>query len=598
MADPFGAAGARLYRTGDLVRWNRHGELEYLGRIDFQVKVRGFRIELGEIEAVLAEDPAVGSVAVIAHSDPRAGDRLVAYLVPAAGTDLETSAVRERVADAVPSYMVPAAFVVLDELPLTANGKLDRRALPDPRFEAKPFRAPSTPVEQVVANVFAGVLGLGGGDETGDALARVGVDDDFFELGGNSLLATQVVARLGAAMGVQVPVRLLFEAPTVAALAAAAESRGGERRVALAKRKRPQRIPLSLAQQRMWLLNRLEPESAAYNIPVVLRLSGVLDAAALNEAVRDVVARHDVLRTVYPETPEGPVQSVLPAAWASPEIAVLQVSEAELTGRVTAFLSGTFDVTAEVPLRIRVFELSAVDCVVAVVVHHISGDGSSMVPLARDVMTAYAARLRGELPGWAPLPVQYVDYSLWQREVLGDEGDPDSLAARQVAYWKSQLAGLPDQLELPTDRPRPAVQSYAGARVPVAIDARLHANLLEVAARHGATLFMVVHSALAVCWPGLSGADDIAIGTPFAGRGERALDDLVGMFVNTVVFRTNLVAGESFADLLAASARDRPGRVYACGCAVRAVGGGAEPAPLDRPASAVPGGALVPEPGR
>ncbi|WP_040838435.1 amino acid adenylation domain-containing protein, partial [Nocardia brevicatena] len=503
----------------------------------------------------LTEYDTVAQAVVLVHSDDRSGDRLVAYVVPASGVAVDTETLRGYLSDRLPSYMVPSAFLVLDALPLNANGKLDRKALPEPTFEKAVFRAPTTPVEEIVAGAFAEVLGLSGG-------RRVGLDDDFFELGGNSLIATRVAARVGAALGISVPVRLLFEASTVAALAARVEQGAGGARAALVAGPRPERVPLSLAQQRMWFLNRFDAQSAAYNLPVAVRLSGELDVDALRAAIGDLIGRHEVLRTVYPETPQGPVQVILPAADAVPDLDVRVVSWAEVETAVVALASAGFDVTAEVPLRVALFELvgderrngssgTAAEYVLAMVVHHISGDGASMAPLVRDLMTAYAARTAGEAPGWAPLPVQYADYAIWQRELLGDESDAESLAHKQVEYWKSALADLPEQLDLPTDRPRPAVQSFAGGRVEVRIDAEIHRALVELAHDRGATLFMVVHSAFAVLLSRLSGTDDIAIGTPIAGRGEAALDDLIGMFVNTLVFRTRIDRGESFTDLLA-----------------------------------------------
>ncbi|MEU1527829.1 amino acid adenylation domain-containing protein, partial [Nocardia rhamnosiphila] len=476
------------------------------------------------------------------------GEQLVAYVVPAPGAQIVSAVLLDDLRDVLPIYMIPAVVMELDAFPLNTSGKLDRKALPAPVFETKQFRAPSTPIEEIVAGVFAEVLGV----------RRVGADDDFFALGGNSLIATQVAARLGAALDTQVPVRLLFEASTVTALAAAAETAAGRGNLpVLAPRERPERVPLSLAQQRMWFLNRFDRDSVAYNIPMAIRLSGDLDVDALRAAVADVVGRHEVLRTIYPETDSGPVQLVLPAGDAAPRLQVRAVAADDVVAAVSELVSTGFDVTTEVPLRVALFEVSDAagdgatgEFVLAMVVHHISGDGLSVAPLTRDLITAYAARVVDEAPGWAPLPVQYADYSIWQRELLGDETDPESLAARQVEYWQSALAGVPDQLDLPADRPRPAVQSFTGGRVEVAVDAEIHAGLQRVAREQNATLFMVVHSALAVLLSRLSGTDDITIGTPVAGRGEQALDDLIGMFVNTLVFRTELDRGESFAGLL------------------------------------------------
>ncbi|MGY1949157.1 amino acid adenylation domain-containing protein, partial [Nocardia asiatica] len=552
VANPF-ASGERMYRTGDLVVWRKDADdavLDYLGRTDFQVKFRGQRIELGEIETALLAQPSVSQAAALV-SPSALGDQLVAYVVPAPGDQVDAQALRAAIGETLPTYMVPAAIVVLAAFPLNSSGKLDRKALPEPTFETKHFRAPATAVEEIVAGVFGEVLGLG----------RVGADDDFFALGGNSLVATQVVARLGAAVGARVAVRTLFEAPTVAALAAALESRThGERGVELGSIARPDQLPLSLAQRRMWFLNRFDQTddadqqigSAAYNLPFALRLTGALDVAALGAALNDVVARHEVLRTVYPETPDGPVQLVLPAGRVALDLTPRLLAETDVASTVYTLAATPFDVTAEVPLRAALIQVDGAPdtFVLAVVVHHIAADASSMGPLVRDVMVAYAARTSGDAPGWSPLPVQYADYALWQRAVLGAESDPESVAAAQIGFWRAQLAGLPDLLELPTDRPRPAVASMAGARVDIEIDAATHAGLVELARAHGATLFMVVHTAFAVLLARLSGSSDIAIGTPIAGRGERALDDLIGMFVNTVVFRTRFEPGESFAALL------------------------------------------------
>ncbi|BCF82251.1 hypothetical protein RQCS_17960 [Rhodococcus qingshengii] len=541
VANPFGGVGSRMYRTGDLVRWGVSGELEYIGRTDFQVKFRGQRIELGEIESALVADVSV-SVSSVAVVSTVTGDQLVGYVVPASGAVVDTAALVDSLGVVLPSYMVPSQIMVLDAFPLNASGKLDRKLLPEPVFEVAVFRAPVTAVEEIVASVFAEVLGV----------ERVGLDDDFFALGGNSLIATRVAARLGQALDAQVPVRVLFEASSVELLAARVESEiGSGARAALTARVRPERVPLSLAQQRMWFLNRFDTLSSANNIPVAIRLSGLLDVAALQAAVSDVVARHEILRTVYPEVDGVGFQEVLSADRVRLDVSPVVVSESDVVGAVTEFLSAGFDVAVEVPVRARLFAVSESEFVLALVVHHISGDGVSMGPLTRDVMVAYEARSRGEVPGWAPLEVQYADYALWQREVLGSEDDPSSLISRQVGFWESALAGLPDQLDLPADRPRPVVASNRGADHSFVVGADVHAGLNDVARESNSSLFMVVHAALAVLLSRLSGTSDIAIGTPVAGRGEQVLDDLIGMFVNTLVLRTEVDSSESFVDLLA-----------------------------------------------
>ncbi|WP_327117754.1 amino acid adenylation domain-containing protein [Nocardia sp. NBC_01730] len=553
VANPMGPAGGRMYRTGDLVTQRASGELEYLGRNDFQIKLRGFRIEPGEIEAALATHPSVSRAVVVPHNDPLLGDRLVGYVVPA-GRELDIEALRTTIAVVLPSYMVPSVFVVLDEIPMNTNGKVDRKALPEPVFQAHEFRAPSSPIEELVAHSFAEVLGV----------HRVGLDDDFFAIGGNSLVATQVAARLGVALDTQVPVRTLFEAPTVAELAArVARLAGAGGRPALTARPRPKRIPLSLAQQRMWFLNRFDPRSAAYHIPIAVRLSGQLDVSALRSAVVDVILRHEVLRTVYPTTEDGPVQEILPIEHAMPDTAVTTVPADELADRLYTLATTPFDVTSTVPVRVGLFELGPREHVLALVVHHIAADGSSVRPLTRDVMRAYTARgAAGEAPDWSPLPVQYADYALWQRAAVGSENDADSLAAQQISYWRAALADLPGQLDLPSDRPRPAVQSLAADTVHWQIDADTHQALISLARQHGATLFMVLHSAFAVLLARMSCTGDIVIGVPVAGRADRALDDLIGMFVNTLVLRSRIDESEPFTALLARQ-RDTDVQAYA-----------------------------------
>nr|WP_307188867.1 non-ribosomal peptide synthetase [Nocardia anaemiae] len=540
VANPFGD-GTRMYRTGDLVVQRATGVLDYLGRTDFQVKFRGQRIELGEIETALLAQASV-SQAVAAVLPSALGDQLVAYAVPTPGHRIDQTELLTAIAGTLPAYMIPAAIVALDSFPLNTSGKLDRKSLPEPAFASHEFRAPATPVEEIVAGVFGDVLGL----------ARVGVDDDFFALGGNSLIATQVVARLGAAIGGRVPVRTLFEASMVGGLAVRIERHAGSGdRRALTAGPRPERIPLSMAQQRMWFLNQLDPSSAVNNIPAAVRLTGALDLVALELAVADLIERHEVLRTVYPQTDDGPVQLILPAEQALPDLTPVPVSAAELPMHVIATASAGFDVTAEVPVRAELLQVEPDEHVLVLVAHHISADGWSMGPLTRDLMVAYASRSAGATPAWAPLPVQYADFSIWQREVLGSEADPDSIITAQANYWRNTLAGMPDELNLPADRPRPTTQSFRGGRVGFSIDTELHRGLAELARAEKATMFMVVHTAFAVLLARLSGTDGIAIGTPVAGRGAAELDDVIGMFVNTLVLRSEVPGASSFTALLA-----------------------------------------------
>ncbi|WP_081706131.1 non-ribosomal peptide synthetase [Nocardia sp. CNY236] len=575
VANPFGAPGERMYRTGDVVRWV-HGpgdgyELEYLGRSDFQVKIRGLRIELAEIDAVLTGDDAVDYAVTIGRTGPTGTTVLVSYVLPMDAATLQVDRLRARVAAELPGYMVPDHLVVLEEIPLTPVGKLDRAALPMPEFTdtRRRYLAPRTPTEAAVAAVFGEVLGR----------EQVGVDESFFELGGNSLSATTVVARVNAALGSRIALRDLFDAPTVAHLSGrVVPTVGAAGQFVLAPRIRPDRIPLSPAQQRMWVLDRMDPASPAYNIAVALRLIGDLDVAALRTAVADVVERHESLRTVYPADPEGPRQLVVDTEVASPTVPLVTTDDgAPLRAAIAAVARTGFDLATHPPLRVGLFRLreagepaatpepqlpcAAVGSepqaatsppvhVVVLVVHHISADGASMAPLAADLVAAYSARVRGQAPTQTPLPVQYADFALWHREVLGDDSDPDSTAARQIRFWRDTLADAPDLLELPADRPRPAVQTMRSAEFAFSIGAQTHSALTTLSAARRVSPFMVVHAALAILLARLGGTDDVLIGTPIAGRGEQKLDQVVGMFVNTLALRARVDPGSDFAAFL------------------------------------------------
>ncbi|MEU6371494.1 amino acid adenylation domain-containing protein, partial [Streptomyces sp. NPDC046931] len=554
VANPYDTSGRRMYRTGDLVRWRADGNIEFLGRTDFQVKIRGFRVELGEVESALAAHPAVEQAVVLLHGGKDTADaRLVAYAVPARGAAVDQGELREFVGTRLPEFMVPATVVVLDALPVTVNGKLDRKALPVPDFTPAAGKAPRTAHEAILCDLFAEVLDV----------EKVGVDDGFFDLGGHSLLAVRLANRIRGVLGVELPLAALFEAPSVAQLARRLAGVEGAR-PRLEPVGRPGEVPLSFAQRRLWFLNRIQGvESATYNMPIALRLTGRLDRVALAAALGDVVARHESLRTVFPEGPDGtPRQRVLDVTDSTVDLPVVHVTEEELPGALAHETATGFDVTHELPLRARLFALDDTVHVLYVVLHHIAGDGWAMAPLARDVARAYEARIDGKAPGWEPLPVQYVDYALWQRELLGDESDPDSLISRQVAHWKRELAGLPDQLDLPMDRPRPAAASYRGGQVPVELDARLHQDIIALARETGASVFMVVQAALATLLSRLGAGTDIPIGSPVAGRTDEALDDLVGFFVNTLVLRTDVSGDPTFRELIA-RVRDTDLRAFA-----------------------------------
>ncbi|MFF2074946.1 amino acid adenylation domain-containing protein [Kitasatospora sp. NPDC058162] len=535
VADPFSPLpGARMYRTGDRVVRRPDGQLEFLERVDHQVKIRGHRIEPGEVEAALRSIEQVGDAVVVVRRGGAGDARLVGYLTG----PVDSARCRAAAAALLPEYMVPSALVVLDALPLTPNGKVDRKALPEAELAASTGRGPRTPQEEVLCAAFAEVLDL----------PEVGIDEDFFQLGGHSLLATRLVSRVRTLLGAELALRTVFEAPTVAALAGRLTRDAV--RPALTAGARPDLLPLSYAQQRLWFLDRLEGPSATYNLPWTLRLRGPLDRAALTAALTDVVGRHESLRTVFPDRDGLPYQRVLSVEQAAVELPVRELPEAELPQAAQEFASGTVDLANRPPIRATLLAAGPEDHLLVVVIHHIAGDGWSNGPLARDLSTAYTARLAGRAPAWTPLPVQYADYALWQRELLGAEGDDESLLARQTAYWKQQLAGLPEELQLPVETPRRATAGYRGAAVRFAVPAELHRRATALARQSGASLFMVLQAALATLYGKLGAGTDIPLGTPIAGRTDDALDDLVGMFVNTLVLRTDLSGDPTFRELL------------------------------------------------
>src|SRR5580704_13028488 len=543
VACPFGAGGERMYRTGDLARWTAGGVLVFAGRVDDQVKIRGFRIETGEVQAVLAGCPGVAQAVVTVREDTPGERRLAGYLVPAgagAGADLAQAA-REHAAARLPGYMVPAAIVVLPELPLTPGGKLDRAALPAPGQAAgiPSGRGPATLEEEILCGIFADVLGL----------ERVGPEDDFFALGGHSLLAIRLLSRVREVLGAELAVRVMFEAPTAAGLAVQLRA-AGPARALLRAQARPQRVPLSFAQQRLWFITQLEGPSALYNNPYTLRLTGELDARALGAALADVVGRHEVLRTVFPADAGQPYQQILDSAGLQWGLEPAPVSEDDLAAVVAGICDEPFDLASHLPLRARLLRLGPGEHVLVVVIHHIATDGWSAGPLARDLSVAYAARRAGQVPGWAPLPLQYADYAIWQRELLGDPGDPGSLVAQQVAWWRQALDGMPEELALPAIRPRPPVPSHRGISAALQVPGSVHAGLAALAREQSVTMFMVIQAGLAVLLARLGAGTDIPVGSPVAGRTDEALDELVGFFINTLVMRTDLGGDPSVGQLL------------------------------------------------
>ncbi|MFB6393031.1 amino acid adenylation domain-containing protein [Polymorphospora lycopeni] len=461
----------------------------------------------------------------------------------ARGTAALTARLRDHLKRRLPDYMVPAALVLLADLPLTVNGKLNTRALPDadPAPTATPDQAPANDRERALCELFADVLGL----------PAVGVRDNFFDLGGHSLLATRLVGRARGVLGADLSIRDLFEAPTVAELCARVAPDPGGDRPALEPVPRPDPLPASYAQQRLWVLHQLDPDSTAYNFPLVARLRGTLDTDAFTAAVRDVVARHEALRTLVVTHDGRPVQRVVPAADAVPAVDLRDVTAAELPTVVRAAASRPFDLATELPVRLTIARLAPDEHVVVILLHHVTTDEWSDGPFLRDLGVAYAARLGGTAPDRPPLPVQYADYTLWQRELLGDPADPASRAARQLAFWRETLAGAPQRLELPADRtPAPDTTGAAGGETSIELDPAAVRVLRRLAQQTGASMFMVGHALVAALLHRLGAGTDIPLGAPIAGRTDEALDDLVGFFVNTLVLRTDVGGDPGFTELL------------------------------------------------
>ncbi|GAA3544167.1 hypothetical protein GCM10022222_29790 [Amycolatopsis ultiminotia] len=571
VADPFGPPGARLYRSGDRAVARPDGVLDYLGRADQQVQIRGFRIEPGEVRAVLAEHPEVSAAEVLARPGPDGTLRLVGYYVPAgadvvraaAGPDesrrasggsaasrdgaagraelhsppVDPDGLRAHLADRLPAHLVPALLLPVDEFPLTRNGKLDVAGLPEPAAPARGGRAPNGPAEELVAAAVAEVL----------QLPEVGAEDDFFALGGHSLLAIRLVSRLRKRLGADISMRAVFDHPTVSGLASLAGGPAG-RRPALTPRKRPESLPLSFAQQRLWFLDRLHGLGSGYTIPFAARLHGELDVSAFRAALADVVARHETLRTVFGEHDGKPFQRVLEAG--NPEVHTADLASGDLPGRLQEIAGYEFDLFAEIPIRAWVLRISADECVVVVLVHHIAADEWSAGPLLGDLAAAYGARASGVVPDLPALPVQYADYALWQRELLGGEDDPDSPLGTQVRYWREALTDLPAETALPFDHPRPAVSDNRGDTVDFSLDRETYLALQEFAAAAGVTVFMVLQAGVAGLLSRSGAGADVPLGSPVAGRGDAALEELVGFFVNTVVLRADVSGDPSLRELV------------------------------------------------
>jgi amino acid adenylation domain-containing protein len=544
--DPFGAPGSRLYRTGDRVRWADDGTVEFLGRIDRQLKVRGFRIEPGEIEAALKSHPLVGDAVVTARTDGASGKRLVAYVVPRDGARPAPGALRDALAGRMPGHMVPSAFVVLDALPLTPNGKVDRRALPAPEVEmADGHSAPQSPVEEVIAGLWSELLGV----------PSPGRDDDFFVLGGHSLLATQLVSRVRKAFSVELPLRALFESPTLAGMAeqvdrALAGGTVGAVPPLVAGEVEGVDLPLSFAQEGLWFVDRLNPGSAVYNVPLTTRLLGPLDVEALRRAMDELVRRHGSLRTRFVEVDGQPVQRVLPAErFELPLHDLSALPEAERAAEVRRYaaLSAAtpYDLARDPLFRARLLRLGEQEHVLLTAMHHIVCDGWSMGVFWGELVALYEAFTAGLPSPLPPLTLQYGDFARWQRGWI----TRDAVGA-QVGWWRDTMAGAPALLTVPSDRPRPAVRTDRGALIHFSIDAELAESARSVARAEGGTLFMALLAAWSALLSRWSGQDDVVVGSPIAGRTQRETEELIGLFVNTVPIRADLSGAPPFRALL------------------------------------------------
>ncbi|BAY09129.1 non-ribosomal peptide synthetase [Calothrix sp. NIES-2098] len=538
---------ARLYKTGDLARYLPNGDLEYLGRIDHQVKIRGFRIELGEIEAILNQHPTVQQTVAIAREDVPGDKRLVAYIVPKTST-IQIPELRRFLKEKLPEHMIPAAFVMLDVLPLTSNGKVDRRALPVPDASSvsssADYVAPRNPTEEILATIWAQILGL----------ERVGINDNFFELGGHSLLATQVISRLRQALKVEIALRSLFAHPTIAELAQVVDEYQSkdsnfqlQRITALTN---SDSLPLSFAQQRMWFWEQLQPGSSIYHLPEVRELKGDLNITALQQSLDAIVARHEALRTNYIVQDGNPVQAIqLPRAVELLRFNLQDIPESDRSTQIEQILQQQtqrpFDFASDLMLRGCLLQVNEQEHILLLVMHHIASDGWSMNILWQELADLYLAFVSGQPNPLVELPIQYADYAVWQRQWL--EGE---VLETQLNYWQQQLAGAPPVLELPTDRPRPPIQTYQGAGQSFTLSGELSQALQKLSRQEGVTLFMTLLAAFQTLLYRYSRQEDILVGSAIAGRNHPEIEGLIGFFVNTLVMRTDMSGNPSFRELL------------------------------------------------
>ncbi len=547
--DPFSKnPDARLYKTGDRCRYRADGTIEYLCRLDNQVKLRGFRIELGEIESLLAQHPSIQQAVMSVREDVPGDKRMVGYLVPKPGQQILGMEIRAYLRQTLPDYMVPAALVELDALPLTPNGKVDRKALPAPEFSTAEgdgaFSPPCSPQEEMIAGVWAQIL----------KVARVGIHDNFFELGGHSLLAMQVISRVSQAFGINLPLLALFEAPTVAGLAEKVTTLDGNKSAArtlpLQVISRSGPLQLSFAQQRLWFLDRLDPHNALYNVPTVLRLKGAMNLRALRNALNRIVARHESLRTWFMNRGDAPTQMITPSleldlvinsVMGAPE----RAREIEARRLILAETNCPFDLSTGPLIRVMLVKISDNDHVLVINTHHIVSDRWSLGVLRDELITFYAQEEQRTVRESPALPIQYADYAAWQRQLLSG-----AALTEQLSYWKQKLSGAAASLDLPTDRARPAEQSFRGANHGFDIAKPVAEQLLALGRRENATLFMTLLATFNILLARYSGQEDIVVGSPIAGRSRPELEKLIGFFVNTLVLRTHVDGAASFRELL------------------------------------------------
>ncbi|MCA2655313.1 non-ribosomal peptide synthetase [Microcystis sp. M061S2] len=535
---------SKLYKTGDLARYLPDGKIEYLGRIDNQVKLRGFRIELGEIEALLNQNEAVQSSCVIVREDNLGDKRLVAYVVPQPEINLTINEIRQFLRAKLPDYMVPTAFVLLDAFPLTPNGKIDRRALPVPDFQSKgEYIAPRNPIEEKMAQIWAEVL----------KLERVSIEDNFFELGGHSLLATQVISRLQETFEIVLPLRYLFESPTIAQLSAVIlkelQTGLGLKLPSIVPVNREDDIPLSWAQERLWFVNQLEGESGAYTIDLTMRLQGNLNVKALEKAFQAIIQRHEPLRTQFKLKDNKPIQAIDPNVTFTLPVVNLQNlshSEQQVKNLLLAAASEPFDLESGSVLRVKLWQVKTEEYVLLLAIHHIAADGWSIGVLIDELSVYYRSFCTGTKADLPDLSIQYADFALWQRQWLTNE-----VLDRQLSYWKQQLTGVPLLHQLPTDRPRPAIQSFRGGTERLQLDSQLTQQLKKLSQESGSTLFMTLLAGFAVLLSRYSQQTDVVIGSPIANRNRTEIEGLIGFFVNSLVLRFDLSQDPTFEDFLA-----------------------------------------------